>query len=120
MNYLRAVILVAEDCPAKEPVIPALRNGKPTVAAIQYALLADHPYRYTQEDILFETYLTQNELRPGEREKAVLRAEFFSKERPCLKNMAGVFSSMSREKTGWWVWVHRNIKKRSRTGGSKN
>lgn len=55
MNYCRTLIAIADDCPVAESVVPPERDGKKTVARIQYELLVANPHRYTQEDVLFET-----------------------------------------------------------------
>lgn len=55
-------------------------------------MLAGHPYVYTQEDVLFMTYLAQNDIKINDDE---LRREFFSKPKPCLR------SSPLPKKYGW-------------------
>ena len=49
-------------------------------------MIANHPYRYTQEDVLFETYADHKEIpkanRPAERTK------FFAKDQACLRASA--------------------------------
>lgn len=58
---------------------------------MQYELLSAHPYRFTQDDVLFETWFRR---RPGvvpmpgelaEDERAVLREEFFARPQACLR-----------------------------------
>jgi hypothetical protein len=54
---------------------------------VQYELLSAHPYRLTQEDVLFETWLRR---RPdagelAEDERAVLREAFFATPQACLR-----------------------------------
>jgi hypothetical protein len=86
MNYYETLIAVADDCPATESVVPVERGGKKTVAVLQYEMLADNPYVYTQEDVLFTTWLERQP--PAERsaeEVARLRKEFFSKDQACLR-----------------------------------
>ena len=56
MNYYDALIEVADDCPATEAQVPQARGGKKTKAVVEYELLVEHPYEYTEEDIAFETY----------------------------------------------------------------
>lgn len=62
-------------------------GAKRTVAAVQYAMRAAEPYRLTQEDVLFLTWVHR---RPDaeeldENELAALRDEFFSRSRACLR-----------------------------------
>ena len=88
MNYVEAFIAIAEDCPVDHGVAPKTKPGKkPTIAAIQYALLADAPYVYTQEDVLFHTHAQIKAIAPEElatRDPA-LRAAFFAKPQACLR-----------------------------------
>lgn len=85
MSYHKTLIAVADDCPVGASVVP--RGERRTVAAVQYEMLAAEPYRLTQEDVLFLTWLRR---RPdagdlaGD-EVAALREEFFSRSRACLR-----------------------------------
>lgn len=88
MNYVAAFIAVADDCPARTGTVPPTKPGqKRTVAAIQYAMLADAPYRHTQEDLLFGTYAAQQGLSAAELDErgAALRADYFAIARACLR-----------------------------------
>jgi uncharacterized protein DUF6157 len=87
MNYRRTLIAVADDCPVVNSTAPALRNGKKTVAFLQYEMLAEQPYRLTQEDILFMSWLERQAGADSleESERMSLRESFFSKEQPCLR-----------------------------------
>jgi hypothetical protein len=86
MNYFDTFIEVADDCPAQKASTPKAKGEKKTIAILQYEMITDHPYQYTQEDVLFETYADYNNLaaadRPAERQK------FFAKEQPCLRTSA--------------------------------
>lgn len=61
LNYYRTLIAVADDCPVERSEVPATRNGKPTLASLQYEMLADRPFVYRQEDVLFESWLRRQE-----------------------------------------------------------
>ncbi len=97
MNYVQTLIAVADDCPVKKGVIPEPRGGKPTVATLQYDMIANSPYVHTQEDVLFQSWLQRQEptSRRSAAEAARLRKEFFSKPQPCLR------SSPLPKKFGW-------------------
>ncbi len=99
LNYFRTLILVADDCPVKAGTVPAERGGKPTVASLQYALLADKPHVLTQEDILFQTWLQRQD--PHAKRSAAelrrLRGEFFAKPQACLR------ASPLPKRYGWGV-----------------
>lgn len=96
LNYYQTLIAVADDCPVTRSVVPEDRNGQRTVAAVQYELLADSPYVYTQEDVLFLTWLRRQEaVGRSEAEVAELRRQFFSKPQACLR------SSPLPKRYGW-------------------
>ena len=96
LNYFRSLIAVADDCPVKHSVVPLDRGGKPTVAGLQYAMLADSPYVYTQPDVLFQSWLKRQELPElGEDEVQKLRSDFFAKPQACLR------ASPLPKKYGW-------------------
>ncbi|MDQ2745398.1 MAG: DUF6157 family protein, partial [Chloroflexota bacterium] len=80
MNYFSSLITVADDCPVTESVAPPGRGANKTVASLQHAMLAGSPYVYTQEDVLFTTWLErQNMPHLSEEDIAHLRDEFFAK-----------------------------------------
>ena len=83
MNYYDTLIEIAADCPVSAAYVPQARGGKKTKPAVEYELLAKHPYTYTEEDIAFEVYAVLHEIpkasRPREREK------FLSKGHPHLR-----------------------------------
>ena len=81
-NYFDTFIEVAEDtkvyCGTKPP-----SKDKKTVAEIQYDLIAENPYRYTSDDILFQAFADRNDLVEAEYQQA--REQFFSKGQPCFR-----------------------------------
>jgi Family of unknown function (DUF6157) len=98
MNYYDTLIEVADDCPATGGQVPQARGGKKTKASVEYELLVEHPYTYTEEDIAFEVYAVLHDLpkagRPKEREK------FLSKGHPHLR------VSALAKRYGWGI--HNN------------
>lgn len=86
-NYYHTFIHVADDCPVDHGVIPPPRGPSPTVALLQYTLLHDEPYRWTQEDLFFEVHCRRNGIDMAERRRNEphLRAEFFGKPTACLR-----------------------------------
>jgi hypothetical protein len=100
MGYEDTLIRVADDCPATSGVVPAPRGGRATVAVLQYELITGQPYSLTQEDVLFETWLRQQQEEPvGDR--AALRAQFFVQPRACLR------ASPLPKKYGWGIHYDR-------------
>jgi hypothetical protein len=93
LNYYDTLIAVADDCRATNGMIPQPRGGKPTVAMLQYEMLIDRPFRYTQEDVLFESWFARQGLPPDARAEA--RGEYFSRPQACLR------SSPLAKQYGW-------------------
>ena len=80
MSYVDTFITVADDCPATVGEVPASK-AKPSVAVIHYELLAGQPYRYTQDDVLFETFVSHK----GGARSDEARAAFLAQPLPCLR-----------------------------------
>jgi hypothetical protein len=86
-NCFNTFIQVAEDCPARTGEEPPLRAGKPTVACLQYLMIARAPYKYTSDDVIFATSAPGRELavKAMETEKQAAREAFFSRGQACMK-----------------------------------
>ncbi len=96
LNYYETLIAVADDCPVAQSVVPAARGDKKSIAVLQYELLADRPYVYTQEEVLFETWLQRQDLvNLTDEAIAQRRVEFFSRSQACLR------TSPLAKKYGW-------------------
>lgn len=92
-NYASTFIEVAEDCPtdhAQEP--PA--GDAPTIAALQYRMIAVHPFELTSDDVIFSTWALRRGVDPSDAEA---RAAFFAKGQACLR------SSPLGKRYGWGV-----------------
>jgi hypothetical protein len=98
MNYYDTLIEVADDCPATEGHVPQPRGGKKTKAVVEYELLAEHPYTYTEEDIAFEVYAVLHDIPKASRPKE--RGKFLSKGHPHLR------VSALAKRYGWGI--HNN------------
>ncbi|MCM3749762.1 DUF6157 family protein [Paenibacillus pasadenensis] len=96
-NYYDTFIRVAADCPAEFGTVPPDKKEGKTKAGIEYELLASEPYRYTQEELLYEVHIRHQKIAQEEMETraADIRTEFFSKPKPCLR------ASMLPKKFGW-------------------
>jgi Family of unknown function (DUF6157) len=81
-NYIDTFIEVADDTKTNSGTKPVAKDKK-TVAEIQYELIANNPYKYTSDDILFQVYADRNDLTEVEYKQA--REEFFSKGQPCFR-----------------------------------
>jgi hypothetical protein len=96
LNYAETLIAVADDCPLIRSEVPCPRGGRKTVAVLQYEMIAAEPYALTQEDVLFESWLSrQNQPSTLSAEREALRQSFFSKPQPCLR------SSPLPKRYGW-------------------
>ncbi|QEV99963.1 hypothetical protein F6J84_07515 [Microbacterium caowuchunii] len=94
-NYRGTFIQVAEDCPVEAAEPPPSTGKAPTVAALQYALVSEHPYEYTSDDVLFEVHATRQSIDAEERAEA--REAFFAKDQACLR------SSPLGKRYGWGI-----------------
>jgi hypothetical protein len=90
-NYSNTLIDVAPDCPVDGPQEPPERPGTPTVAELQYRMLAEHPYELTSDDLLFAVHAARAGVPADEDE----RARFFAKPQACLR------SSPLGKRYGW-------------------
>ncbi|WP_417363637.1 DUF6157 family protein [Galbibacter sp.] len=82
-NYINTLILVAEDTNVDCGTIPTGRAGNPTIAELQYKLLANNPYTLTSDDVLFQVYAKRKDLVVSEYKRE--REIFFSKGKPCFR-----------------------------------
>jgi hypothetical protein len=83
LNYYNVFIEVADDCPVTSAEVPQATGERKTKAVLEYELIARHPYRYTSEDILFETYARHKQI-PKDRWPAE-RAKFLAQDQPCMR-----------------------------------
>lgn len=82
-NYFDTFIEVSEDTKAMSGTIPPSKGDKKTIAQMQYELIANHPYKYTSDDVLFRVFAERNDVPQSELKEA--RDEFFSKGQACLR-----------------------------------
>lgn len=79
-NYRKTLILPSPDCTAARGSVPSRPSS---VAGLQHALLAAHPYRYTSDDLLFEVHAARAKIPSSARDSA--RQVFFAKPNACLR-----------------------------------
>ena len=82
-NYFNTFIEIAEDCTATSGQMPPVKGEKQSVANLQFAMLYEHPYEFTSDDILFSVFATRSELPQEDLEEQ--RELFFSKGQPCFR-----------------------------------
>jgi len=96
-NYYDTFIKIADDCPAERGMVPPAKKNGQSKPGIEYDLVFHQPYTYTQEELLFQTYVRHKEIPEEElasRGKEI-REAFFSKPTACLR------ASMLPKKYGW-------------------
>ena len=92
VNYYNTFIEVADDCPVDRAEIPGMRGAGKTIPLMQFEMISEAPYRFTQDDVVFAGYAMKNQIalqNQPEREK------FFSRGQPCLR------SSPLAKRYGW-------------------
>jgi hypothetical protein len=93
-NYFDTFMAVAEDSTAAGPAAPPERTPA-SVAELTYRMIAENPYRFTSDDVIFTVWAERRGIPEEDREAA--RAEFFSKGQACLR------SSDLGKRYGWGV-----------------
>jgi hypothetical protein len=98
-NCFDTFIQVAEDCPARTGEEPPPRAGNPTVAGLQYRMIAEAPYKFTSDDVMFATSAPGRQLggKATKKERDLARDEFFSKGQACMR------ASGLGKRFGWGV-----------------
>jgi hypothetical protein len=86
-NYVNTFIEIAEDSTAIDGMPPESKEPK-TAAQIEYEMLISNPYKYTSDDVLYES----NGSRRG-----ISREDFFSKSQPCFR------ASALGKRYGWGI-----------------
>ena len=97
VNYSNTLIRVAPDCPVSEAIVPTGKRGATSVPQIEYELLSENPYTFTQEELLFAVHVQRQGIGKGEvkARRAALWEEFFAKPRACLR------ASLLPKRYGW-------------------
>ena len=99
MSYTNTFIQAAADCPVEMGVVPPLKKESKTAHRIQYELLSENPYKFTQGELIYAVHLQHKQIpeRDSELHGAEIREELFAKNHPCLR------ASMLPKKHGWGV-----------------
>jgi Family of unknown function (DUF6157) len=93
-NYFNTFIEVAEDCPAVAAETPPQKGETKTVANLHFEMIAENPYRYSSDDVIFQAFAAKNGLMSNLDQEREL---FFSKGQPCLR------ASPLGKRYGWGV-----------------
>jgi len=92
-------IRVAEDCLALTGEAPQPRGESPTVATLQYAMIAKSPYTYSSDDVVFATSAAGRALdaKATKAQRRLAREAFFAKGQACLR------ASPLGKRFGWGI-----------------
>lgn len=87
MNYFNTLIAVSPDTTAKVSAVPPERNGKKSIAVLEYELISSKPYKLTQEEVQFSVYIRRSGISAAEAKsrKAKLWEQFFTKPMACMR-----------------------------------
>ncbi|WP_433943131.1 DUF6157 family protein [Paenibacillus sp. SN-8-1] len=99
MSYRNTFIVISTDCPVTTSTVPVSSRAKKTVYEIEFDLLSNNPYRYTEAELIYEIHIRHKEL-----EEAYVLAhadeiweDLFRKPHPCLR------ASQLPKKFGWGI-----------------
>jgi len=109
-NYQNTLIAIAEDATAERGVVPPEKPENPSIAARTYRMIAENPYVYTSDDVIFTVWADRQGI--AEEDRSAARAEFFSKGRACLR------ASDLGKKYGWGI--HHDAKGRIALYGAES
>lgn len=87
MNYINTFIAVSPDTKAKVGSVPPEREGKRSIAQIEYELIAPQPYKLTQEEVQFSVHVERTGVTPArlKAKRSELWSAFFSKPMACMR-----------------------------------
>jgi hypothetical protein len=94
-NYYNTLIEIAEDSKNAMGVAPILKGDKKTVAYLQFEMVANNPYKYTSDDVLFSVFAQRKDFASHQLEAE--REIYFSKGQPCFR------ASPLTKSYGWGV-----------------
>lgn len=81
-NYTNTFIAAADDCPLTAGARPPER-AVPTVATLQYRMVAENPYRFTSDEVLFAVAAEKKGWEESQHEEE--RHRFFSQGQACFR-----------------------------------
>lgn len=86
-NPVNQFIEIAADSPTQVALVPQAKNGKLTIACIEYELLGKQPYQYTLQELKFATYLARNDIPSAQlkSQRELLWEACFAKPYACMR-----------------------------------
>lgn len=94
-NYQNTFIEVAPDCPLDAGKEPPMRGQKKSIANYQFEMVADNPYEFTSDEVMFAIYAMRHDIPESELNEA--KRQFFAKGQPCFR------ASPLTKRYGWGV-----------------
>jgi hypothetical protein len=106
MNPTSQFIQIAPDSPTRAAIVPQEKDGKRSIASIEYELLIKSPYHYTLEELKFATHIQHKLISSSELKahRQQLWEEYFSKPHACMR------ASPLTKKYGWSAYYDANGK----------
>lgn len=98
-NPKNSFVRLSPDSPVSTSVVPVPFAGKPTIQLIQYELLTKSPYKFTLEELIFQTHVRRLGLTKSQiiAQRPKIWAELFAKSHACMR------ASALPKKYGWGV-----------------
>ncbi len=86
-NPVNQFIEIAPDSPTQKSIVPQERNGKPTIATIEYELLHGKPYHYALPELKFATHVKHKQIPAAEvkAHRKQLWDEYFARPYACMR-----------------------------------
>jgi len=105
-NPVNQFIEIAPDSPTRQAIVPQDKNGKRSIACIEYELLSGNPYGYTLEELKFATHVQHKQIAPAElkAQRQQLWNEYFAKPCACMR------ASPLTKQYGWGAHYDENGK----------
>jgi len=99
MNPRNQFIEIAPDCTLRAAVIPQEKNGRKSIAAMEFELLISKPYHYTLEELKFAVHVLQKQIPAAEMpaRRNELWDELFARPCACMR------ASPLTKQYGWGV-----------------
>jgi Family of unknown function (DUF6157) len=97
--YTNTFIQVAPDSPAISAIVPELKGESKTVAVLEHELLSNHPYTFSNEELIFEVHVRRLGLSASEvaDRRQELWEALFSESHACMR------ASSLTKRYGWGV-----------------
>lgn len=82
-TYRNTFIHASPDGKASTGTTPTLRGDKKSVANLEFEMISQHPYKFTQEEVQFAVHLAHKGI--AKEHEAEARTQYFGKPHACLR-----------------------------------